>query len=466
MRNMLLTRWLATEARAPNAPAIIDGATGSTWTRADVTAASARWAARFAREAGASTAVRRRVAFSVPNGPGWFEAFLGILASGAVPVPIDPGEPREAQVLAARSVGSTHLWAGGALCRLQKPGLGDFARPHSREALVKLTSGTTGAPRGLAVEHSHMEADAEQICSTMGIGPGDSNLAAIPLGYSYGLGSIVLPLLLQGTRVVCASGPLPHSIAGDAARHAPTVFPSVPPLLRALASSTVDRRSLASLRLVISAGSSLAPEVARGFEARFGTRVHGFYGTSETGGIAFDRTGDATLAGRSVGKPLVGVRIRVGRSGRFSVSSAAVAGAGAHSPGDRARLNRFGELVLLGRSDRIVKLAGRRVDLSEVEAALRSLPGAKEAFAYVAPDGKDLLCAAVAPGPPPADVRRLLRSRVAPWKVPARVLTLASLPVSARGKTDTRRLAQLLSTPRTEASISTLRSARQMSARR
>jgi acyl-coenzyme A synthetase/AMP-(fatty) acid ligase len=466
MRNTLLNRWFATEARAPDAPAVVEGGTGRVWTRSAVTAASARWAARFEEEAGASGVVRRRVAFSVPNGPGWFEAFLGILASGGVPVPIDPAEPREAQVLAAGAVGSTHLWTGGALLRLEAPGRSGFARPPAAEGLVKMTSGSTGAPRGLPVGHAQMAADAAQICSTMGIGPGDSNLAAIPLGYSYGLGNIVVPLLVQGTRVICASSPLPHVIAAEASRHAPTVFPAVPPLLRALASSSVDRSSLASIRLVISAGSPIEPEVARRFEARFGTRVHGFYGTSETGGIAFDRAGDATLEGRSVGQPLDGVRIRAGRSGRFTVSSAAVAGSGRFSPGDRARMNRSGELVLLGRSDRVVKLAGRRVDLAEVESALRAVPGTREAFAYFAAGGAGELCAAVAPGPSPAEVRRHLRSRVAAWKVPSRIITLPSLPMTSRGKTDSRRLGQLLSAPRTVTSISTLRSARQMSARR
>jgi long-chain acyl-CoA synthetase len=465
MRNPLLDRWLATEAKAPDAPAVVEGATGRVWTRSSLTAASARWADRFAREAGASSALRRRVAFSVPNGPQWFEAFLGILAAGAVPVPIDPAEPRQAQVLAARSAGATHLWSAGALLGLEPPAGSGHPRPASSECLVKMTSGSTGAPRGLPVGHDQMIADASQVCLTMGITPADSNLAAIPLGYSYGLGSIVVPLLVQGTRVVCASGPLPHAIAAEAARHSPTVFPAVPPILRALASSSVERRSLASLRLVVSAGSPIEPGEAREFESRFGTPVHGFYGTSETGGIAFDRTGEATRLGRSVGRPLEGVRIRFGSSGRFTVTSAAVAGSGSFSPGDRARRNRLGELVLLGRSDRVVKLAGRRVDLAEIEAALRLVPGVREAFAHVhAASG--LLCAAVAPGPSPAEVRRELRSRVAAWKVPSRILALPSLPATARGKTDSRRLAQLLSRPRTETSISTFRSARQMSARR
>ena len=107
-------------------------------------------------------------------------------------------------------------------------------------------------------------ADGRQICESMGIGPDDTNLAAIPFGYSYGLGNLVAPLILQGTRILCISSALPHAIASDAVRHKPTVFPAVPPILKALVESDVAARSLASLRLVISAGSALPPEDRQG----------------------------------------------------------------------------------------------------------------------------------------------------------------------------------------------------------
>jgi acyl-coenzyme A synthetase/AMP-(fatty) acid ligase len=300
----------------------------------------------------------------------------------------------------------------------------------------------------------------------MGIRAGDLNLAAIPLGYSYGLGNLVVPLLAQGTALVCASSALPQSLAADVARFKPTVFPTVPPVLRALASSDVPARALSSLRLVISAGSALAPEVARCFAAKFNRRVRGFYGTSETGGIAFDRTGAATLAGRSVGLPLRGVTIRTSRPGRIAVTSAAVLGPGRFSPPDRAKLGRNGELILLGRTDRVVKIAGRRVDLAEIERALRATPGIREAFAHALEGPKTLLAAAVETELAATEVRRLLKDRLAPWKVPGRLVALEKFPVTERGKVDNPRLRQLLAAPRTLSSISTLSAARQMSAPR
>jgi long-chain acyl-CoA synthetase len=467
MSEPLSRLWTATVERAPSAIAVIEAASGRKWTRSELAGAAAQWADSLARSGRKSEFAGRRVAMAIPNGLEWFQVFLGLMAAGAVPAPIDPSEPEEAQAAAARSIGASCIWRAG---RLQPVGSGASRPPARRriryECLVKLTSGSSGAPRGLPATHSQMEADGRQICESMGIGPDDANLAAIPLGYSYGLGNLVLPLILQGTRVICLSSVLPQAIASEAMRLGPTVFPAVPPILRALVGSDVPGRAFSSLRLVISAGSPLPPETGRAFAEKFGVRVHGFYGTSETGGISFDATGDATLEGRSVGKPIARVRIALGRGGRLSVASPAVLGKGRFSPADRAMLNDRGELVLLGRTDRVVKVAGRRVDLAEIEAALKSLPGVRNAFAHLGAGADSALCAAVATRLAPSEIRRLLRARLASWKIPSRIAALREFPATLRGKTDTRRLRQILSAPRTATSISTLSAERQMSAPR
>lgn len=126
----------------------------------------------------------------------------------------------------------------------------------------------------------------------------------------------------------------------------------------------------------------------------------------------------------------------------------------------------MGELVLLGRTDRVVKVGGRRVDLGEIEATLRSLPGIRAAYAQPLGVVEGSLCAAVATDLGAAEIRRLLRARFAAWKVPARIVALREFPQTPRGKPDTRKLRQILSAPRTQTSISILSAARHMSARR
>jgi acyl-coenzyme A synthetase/AMP-(fatty) acid ligase len=329
-------------------------------------------------------------------------------------------------------------------------------RPISRDGrrIVKLTSGSTGAPRALAFTDAQMLADGAQVCRGMDIRPDDMNFGLIPFGHSYGLGNLVLPLLAQGTAIVAGVTPFPHAMAEAISRWQPTIFPAVPALLRALVNSEVPPAQLASLRVVISAGAPLAPEVAVAFAVKFARKIHNFYGSTETGGITYDQSGDAALTGRSVGTPLPGVRLVFGRGGRFSVESAAVytlgnrrrnaSGFGVHRPADIGAMTPEGELALIGRAGRFVKIAGRRLNLAEIEQALRRLPGVRDALVVAHAERADALAAVVATEQPADVIRQALRERIAPWKIPKKLVTLPTFPLTARGKTDTAELRRLV----------------------
>jgi acyl-coenzyme A synthetase/AMP-(fatty) acid ligase len=289
-----------------------------------------------------------------------------------------------------------------------------------------------------------MIADGTQVCASMGIRPGDLNLAVIPLGHSYGLGNLVIPLLIQGTPVLCVDAPLPSLLGEACQRWRPTVFPAVPTLLRALVRSGLERGDLGTLRLVISAGAPLGVEEARCFVERFGLRVHNFYGSTETGGICFDAKGEATLEGRSVGAVMDGVRIEFRGGDRFVVRGEAVQRPSGYSPADLGRLNDHGELVLLGRVGKQVKLAGRRLDLAGLETELCRVPGVRAAVAGLYSGRNDVLTAVVASDLGEAELRALLAGRMAPWRIPGRLRVLRELPLTPRGKVDRARCLALL----------------------
>ncbi len=510
----LLTTWAALVSAAPDARALIEAATGKIHTRASLHSratalASALHSSPFTihhspRPCG--------VAFSRPNGPDWLAAFLALLQLGAIPIPLDPSEFPESQrtlAEAARahflltadnqlhSVSSTKSRSAkspSAISRHLRPvGAGDQPKPHSQVsalgrnplvvtpsefsgpsalsspsfnfqpstfnwprrlgaalALIKLTSGSTGTPRALAFTHAQMLADARNVCASMDIRPSDLNLGLIPFGHSYGLGNLIIPLLAQGTPILVPSAPLHHAIAADCARFLPTIFPAVPAILRILALTDVPAEALRSLRVIISAGSALPPETTRAFVEKFGKRIHNFYGSSETGGIAYDRTGDATLEGRSVGTPLDGVTLRFTRTKRFTVSSAAVfthknrrrspAGHGTHMPADLAALNTHGELTLLGRTGRMVKIASRRLDLTALEQEIKKIPGLRDAYAAPHPQRPDELACALATDLSLADARALIHRSLSAWKIPKRLLVLKEFPLTPRGKPDTKSL--------------------------
>ncbi len=441
----ILSIWENTVRATPDAVALIDATAGKSWTRAQLDALGRAWC----DEHGADLA-RQTVVLAEPNGVEWWRVFLGLLRAAAVVAPLDPGDPIAAQRATAAAIRAAWLWRGDALEKIPVRSAG--ARDARR--LLKLTSGSTGAPCALAFTDAQMLADGRQVCAGMGIGSDDVNFGLIPFGHSYGLGNLVVPLIAQGTPILCGVAALPHAMAEAVARWRPTVFPTVPALLRALAVSEVKPELLESLRTVISAGAPLAAEVAVAFHARFGRKVHSFYGSSETGGITYDRTGDAARAGRGVGTSLPGVRLGLGRGGRFVVESAAVFtignrcrsadGWGAHRPADRVEISAAGELTLLSRAGRTVKIAGRRLDLAEVEAALKQLPGVRDALVVPHPGRAEALAAAVATDESGEALRAALRERLAAWKIPKKILTLATFPINARGKMDSARLRALL----------------------
>lgn len=444
MSHALLSAWAGTLRRHGGERAVVQAANGATVTFRELEARATAWQRLHVPEP--ARLAGRAVVYAAPNGIGWWEIFLGLLKAGAVAVPLDAAEPPVGQLRIAGALRAAGWWNGTGIVSLAG------ARRYRDPAvcLIKLTSGTTGQPRALVFTAAQLLADGRQVTATMGIGRRDLNYALIPLGHSYGLGNLTVPLLAQGVPLVCGSAALPHAIAADFARWQPTVFPGVPAMWRALAAS--DLR-LDSLRLGISAGAPLPPEVARDFAARFGRRLHSFYGASETGGITYDRTGAATIEG-GAGRALRGVKL-TGRSGaRLEVSSAAVlthgnrrhtGKLGAWLMPDRVTLTARGDVTLLGRRGTTVKIAGRRVNLTEVSAQLRRLPGVREAWAGVSAGNEPVLGAVVATGRTVAELRTALHLDTAAWKVPKKLLVVAALPVTARGKIDTRALQAMVS---------------------
>lgn len=441
MTSTLWQTWLRTVDAAPDAPALLDGHTGETLTRGALTARAGQWAGAPVR---AEIVAGKTVAFAATNGFRWFEVFLALQSTGAAALPLDAALPTGRRAEAAARLGAHFLLHADdrRLEPLPAPSTG----PAPDTCLFKLTSGTTGEARALACTAANMLADGRQICATMRIRPDDRNLGVVPFGHSYGLGNLVLPLILQGTAVVASTEMLPGALAETVARFGVTVLPTVPAILRALAEADVPPARLGGLRRVISAGAFLRPETARAFAERFGRRVHNFYGSSETGGICFDADGEATLSGRAVGRPLTGVRVGLdaGAGGRVRVSSAAVVAPGTHRLADRGEWNAHGELRLLGRAvGGVANIGGKKVDPAEIERLLGALPGVSDAWVSVrsrAGGGEDFLLAAVETVLAPEAVRAALAAQVPAWQMPRRLLTLPELPRNARGKLDRARL--------------------------
>lgn len=404
--------WETVAARRPNRIAVIDADSGREWTCHELTALAERVAASLDS---------RLVPICQPNSASWLATFLGIQKIGATALPLDPSLPAQAQQRTVRRA---------------------IRGLPARSCCIKLTSGTTGDVKFVYCSAANLRADGEHVIRTMRIQPSDRNLAVIPLGHSYGLGNLVMPLLLQGTAVVCAPTFVPRQVLQWIEQYQVSVFPTVPAILRALA-QLEGMAKPTSLRLVISAGAPLSADVAQQFYRRYNSKIHNFYGSSESGGICYDRTGQATLRGRSVGKPMDDVRVRIRRDGRVSVSSPA----GKATLPDLGEWNRHGELRLLGRVGEVANVGGKKVSPAEVERALRDLHGVSDAWVTVVKDkrGNDCLAAAVETARTRIDLEENLTEVLPSWKLPKRWWIDATLPRTNRGKLHTGELRARLS---------------------
>ncbi len=379
------------------------------------------------------------IAFSLPNGRAWIETFLACQAAGAAAMPLDAGTPAGQLDRAAHRLGASCLWTTEGLRRLFP------SRRRGGTAVIKCTSGSRGEAAPLPFSAEAMIEDGRNTSDAMGTGEADRALALLPFGHSYALGSLILPFLLRGLRLVSAKEFLASQIPGWIREHGITFFPSVPDLWRALG-QLPGRLSLPSLRLAVSAGAVLPVETARRIDDRFSVKIRSLYGSSETGSISYDRTGAATLSGRSVGTPLPRVAVTIAPSGRVSVSSRALYGRRKRvTLPDLARWNPLGEICLLGRADRVITIGGRKIHPAEVESLLRRLPSVSDAHVRaVRGRSRSYLIAAVESMTSSSELLRLLSGFVPDWKIPRLLVCLPQLPRNARGKVEEKSLRALL----------------------
>ena len=325
-----------------------------------------------------------------------------------------------------------------------------------RPDLLKMTSGTTGTPRTVRVRQPHLVADCRNICAAMGIDRIDINFGAIPFSHSYGFSNLITPLLFQGTRLVCATDRMPRAIYDSLQRSKATVFPGTPALFQALGSLT-DTAPLHAVRLCISAGAPLVPEISRRFAAKYGLKIHSFYGSSECGGIAYDQTDELELPSAFAGVPLNGVTVtRIGRD-RIAVQGENVADGYFPHP-DEETLNgkRFipGDIIkwsdsgmrLIGRITDVVNVAGKKVHPSIVEEHLRKLPGVTDAVVFGIPSAirnEDLVAyVACAESVSRQLLENHCRNGLSSWQIPREFQILSRLPVNVRGKVNRSELAK------------------------
>lgn len=415
-------------------------------------------------------------------------AMIGLLKAGAVVVPLNPSHPvtvrrsvvREADLpLTLRDVPAGlssvtverdvhELLAASADLDDTSPGL--CTDPEST-AFILFTSGSTGRPRGVRIAHRGI-ARVAAYNGEVEVRPDDCFLQLAPYSFAASTTDIWLSLL-HGARVVALPSQLPSlPKLADTIKEYGVTFLNLPGgLMNLLVDAHPD--AFAGVRTVIVSGDfPSASHLERVMKAVPGI-VYNAFGCTENSALTAVHTmtpDDLRFGVVPVGRPLPGVGLHVlredmtpcapGEVGEMYISGAGLAQGYLASPaetaakfptvggvrmlrtGDWARTTPAGEVVLVGRTDQMVKIRGFRVELREVELAAEQSGLVEKAVvrAVDATDGQKelVLFCTTATGEAPSTEALLadLKGRLPDYMLPARVHHLAELPVNVNGKLD------------------------------
>lgn len=351
--------------------------------------------------------------------------------------------------------------------------------PADDVALMLLSGGTTGVPKLIPRTHNDYVYNCRQCARVAGFGAETVFFAILPMAHNYTLGCPgVLGALACGGTAVIAADPSADTVFPLIAQERVTAIAAAMPLVvNWLASEAPERHDLRSLRVFISGGAKLAPELRRRVEQRFGCTYMESYGTGE-GLINMTRLDDpAEIRMMSSGRPVSpGDEVKVldehGREvpdgmigelacrGPYTIRGyyrAPTATAAAFTPdgfyrmGDAVR--KIGEyLYVEGRLKDLINRGGEKISCEEIENHLLAHPAVKSACVVAMPDRiyGEKACAFVilagGAGELALDEVKsfLLARQIAKFKWPERIEIVASFPTSPAGKILRRELRRMI----------------------
>jgi mycobactin phenyloxazoline synthetase len=423
-------------------------------------------------------------------------ALLGILAAGAVYLPIAADQPRDRAERMLVSGDVNLVLAGGhEQTSLSVPALriadvlertwaafDSAVSDPTQLAYVVFTSGSTGEPKGVEVTHDAAMNTLECLTSRFDIGSSDRFLALSALEADMSVVEIFAPLRVGGAVVVVDEEDRrePDMWARLIDAHNVSMLNVMPGSLDMLLD--VGGHDLSSLRAVLVGGDWVRPDQARRLRLEApGVRFAGLGGATETAihaTIFETRFVDGELANLPAdapavpyGVPLPNIACRVVNDagadcpdwvvGELWISGRGIArgyrgrpdltaqrfvehnGRTWYRTGDLARYWPDGTCEFVGRADHRVKISGYRVELGEVEAALQKVTGVGIAVAAMTPaqSGSDVLAAAIRPDDPQltADkVREALTELVPAHMIPQHLSLVERIPFTLGGKIDRR----------------------------
>ncbi|MDS9468838.1 amino acid adenylation domain-containing protein [Paracoccus sp. MBLB3053] len=435
----------------------------------------------------------RLVAIALPRCEHLAVALLAVLRAGSAYVPLDPENPpaRLARLIArtdaAILLAETGLDCDGAAIpfapqdwpheRAKTSGQQGSEVPLPRPApddlaYVLFTSGSTGEPKGVMIEHRSIVNRLLWMRDHYGFTRSDRILQKTPITFDVSVWELFLPFLCGGTLVLAPPGAHrdPSAIAELIRRENITAIHFVPSMLSAFLASPASQG--VALDRVFCSGEALTAEHREKFHSHIRAELHNLYGPTEAAvDVSYWEAGPQdTSRPLPIGHPVWNTRLYIldplgrpvpeGVAGELFLGGVQLArgylgqpdltaksflsdpfrpGERIYATGDLAMRRADGAVTYLGRRDQQVKIRGMRVELGEIEAALHSSTMLDEAVVLPRPLGDGLQLVAYVVPKAGLDATRLqahLARHLPAHMIPAHIMPLSALPVTANGKLD------------------------------
>lgn len=339
-------------------------------------------------------------------------------------------------------------------------------------AAIIYTSGSTGDPKGVMLTHRNMLTAATSVSTYLGMREDDVIVGVLPLSFDYGLYQMIMSFRLGACLVLLRSFAYPAEVLKTIGSEGVTGFPGVPTLYAMLAEMKgTEDFDLSSVRFVTNTAAALQPKHVAAIRRLFPkARLFSMYGLTECKRVSYLPPEMLDEKPDSVGIPIPNTEIwvvdendqRVGPGvvGQLVVRGATVMRGYWEKPletakklrpgplpgelvlytGDYAKLDEDGFLYFVGRMDDIIKSRGEKVAPKEVERALVSIPGVKEAAVVGVPDEilgqavKAFVALEAGVDLSSEDITHECQKKLEAFMVPKHVKIVDFLPKSSNGK--------------------------------
>lgn len=286
-------------------------------------------------------------------------------------------------------------------------------------ALIQYTGGTTGTPKGAMLTHQNLTANARQV-HALDPQPDaeDRILGALPLFHVFANTCVLNRTIVAGGCIVMLPRFHAAQVLAAITRARATSLPGVPTMYQALLDNpSLARTNFSHLRVCVSGGAPLAPELKARFEAATGSRLIEGYGLSESAGVVAANPYDAPGKVGTIGQPLPATRIRLvdktdpsqpapaGEPGELVVAGPQIMKGYWRRPdadadifltdesgtrwlrtGDVGAIDEDGFVRIVDRLKDMIAVGGFKVFPSQIEKALYANPAVKEALVIGIPD--------------------------------------------------------------------------------